>query len=381
MLTGLEGGRVAYYNRAHHACIDGMAGQAMIETIMDLSESPREVDPAPADFLTRDDQQNPAQLMVGAVENFARYQASQPQALMNMMETSARLVQRALDPRKGLGAAAGRAPATRFNKAIEQKRAYAMGEIPLGSVKTIAKVTQTKVNDVFLAACAGGLRRYLQRLGELPKQGLVAGCPVSLRLPGDTSTNNQVTMMLVNMATKEGDPAERLQKIAASSRTAKGFTQDVSKASAADVSVPGLPGAMAASVALAEATRAANLPGMPVPSNVVVSNVPGPQQTLYSCGARVLTHYPVSIPAHTQAVNITVQSYNGELFFALTACAKALPDAHRLRDDINDAYQELKALYDLPSVSTALQQREAVSAPVQAPKSASMDADSQPKAA
>ena len=28
VLTGLEGGRIAYYNRVHHACMDGMAGQA-----------------------------------------------------------------------------------------------------------------------------------------------------------------------------------------------------------------------------------------------------------------------------------------------------------------------------------------------------------------
>ena len=40
VLTGLEGGRIAYYNRAHHACLDGMAGQAMLQTIMDLTPEP-----------------------------------------------------------------------------------------------------------------------------------------------------------------------------------------------------------------------------------------------------------------------------------------------------------------------------------------------------
>jgi hypothetical protein len=72
--------------------------------------------------------------------------------------------------------------------------------------------------------------------------------------------------------------------------------------------------------------------------------VPGPQQQLYCAGARVLTHYPVSIPAHGQAVNITVQSYAGQLFFAITACARALPDADLLRNDILAAFAELMEL-------------------------------------
>jgi WS/DGAT/MGAT family acyltransferase len=381
VLTGLERGRIAYYNRAHHACLDGMSGQAMLETIMDFSPEPRTVEPAPAGFFTERDQQSAAQLMAGAVENFARFQAKQPLAAFNGMGTAARLFQRTFDPRKGLGAISQRAPATRFNKAVETKRSYATGEISLDSVKTIAKLTHTKVNDVFLAACAGGLQRYLDRTGELPKTAMVAGCPVSMRRPGDTSPNNQVSMMLVSLATDESDPAERLQKIAQSSRTAKGLTQDVARSYDADVAMPGLPAAMTAGVSFADLTRMADRPSLTLASNVVVSNVPGPQQTLYSCGAKVLTHYPVSIPADTQAVNITVQSYAGTLYFALTACAKALPDADTLRDDIVAAYQEFKVLYDLPTIAVALQQRNVVSSAKSAENMQSHHTDDQPKAA
>ena len=77
--------------------------------------------------------------------------------------------------------------------------------------------------------------------------------------------------------------------------------------------------------------------------NVVVSNVPGPRETLYSNGARMLTHYPVSIPAHGLGVNITVQSYLDKLYIGITACAKALPDAGALRDDLLDEYEALCA--------------------------------------
>ena len=58
----------------------------------------------------------------------------------------------------------------------------------------------------------------------------------------------------------------------------------------------------------------------------------------------MLTHYPVSIPAHGNGVNITVQSYVDELYFAVTACQKALPDPDQLRKDIYAAFEKLKAL-------------------------------------
>ena len=41
-------------------------------------------------------------------------------------------------------------------------------------------------------------------------------------------------------------------------------------------------------------------------------------------------------------VNITVQSYAGTMYLGITACAKALPDADRLRDDMMEAFAELK---------------------------------------
>jgi WS/DGAT/MGAT family acyltransferase len=344
-----------------------MAGQAMIATVMDVTAEPRAVEPAPVDFFSQDDYQNIFQLLTGAAEGFAKYQAKQPLAALKAMETSARLFRRAFDPSKGLGAVSAPAPATRFNKAIAQKRAYVTGELPLDSVKNIAKVTQTKVNDVFLAVVGGGLRRYFERTAELPHASMVAGCPVSLRKPGDTNPNNQVTMMMVGMGTDETDAGERLQTVAQSARTAKGFTQDMAESYDPEVSLPGLPVALSGGVRLMELSQAANLPGVRPPCNVVVSNVPGPNRQLYMAGAKVLTHYPVSIPVHGQAVNVTVQSYNGILYFAVTGCARALPDGNAFRDDLLAEFEALKARYDLPRVSAASQQR---TTPERAPKAA-----------
>ncbi len=353
VLGGLEGGRIAYYNRAHHACLDGMAGQTMLQTIMDVTPQPRHVEPAPKGFFSRTEQQTPTQLIAGALENFVKFAAKQPSAWFNGLETGSRLWQRAYDPHKGWGAAAENAPRTRFNRAVTAKRTYATGEMSIAQVKRIARATDTTINDVFLAACSAGLRRYFERTGELPGKSLIAGCPVSLRHEGDDSTNNQVTMMAVSFATDEADPALRLQKIAQSSRTAKGLTGDIADSFDPEVSIPGLPSLLHTAARLAEASGISDMPAARLPFNLVVSNVPGPHQKLYSCGALMLTHYPVSIPAHTQGVNITVQSYAGQLYFSITACAKALADSQVLRDDILAGLSELAAAYKPETASAS----------------------------
>jgi diacylglycerol O-acyltransferase / wax synthase len=366
VLTGLEGGRIAYYNRVHHACLDGVSGQAAIEAIMDVTPEPRVVEPAPADFAARPARRGALDMLAGAFENFARFQIRQASSALNHVETARRLWQCMVDPARGLGAVTERAPATRFNRAVERPRSYAIGELPLGDLRSIGKATGTSLNDVFLAVCAGGLRSYLERHGQLPEQSMIAGCPVSLRKPGDTSSNNQVTMMLVSFASNEPDPVKRLLKIGRSSLQGKGFVAAVADSYDADVALPGLPGIMSGVLQGLEAARLVDGVQPRLPCNVVVSNVPGPRKQLYSLGARVLTHYPVSIPAHTQAVNITVQSYLNDMYFGITACAKALPDADMLRTDMLNAFAELKErVLRQPAVFTPRERSQASPAPLQ----------------
>jgi hypothetical protein len=57
----------------------------------------------------------------------------------------------------------------------------------------------------------------------------------------------------------------------------------------------------------------------------------------------MITHYPISIPAHRLGPNITVQSYCDRLFLGITACGKAVPDADLLRDDLVNACRDLWA--------------------------------------
>ena len=94
-----------------------------------------------------------------------------------------------------------------------------------------------------------------------------------------------------------------------------------------------------------------NLAGrLPAVGNVLISNVPGPPMPLYMAGARMVHYYPVSIPAHGNGLNITVQSYAGSLELGITCCRRMLSqdEAHEMIKHLKGA---LKAIEALPSVS------------------------------
>src|SRR5688500_12919661 len=77
------------------------------------------------------------------------------------------------------------------------------------------------------------------------------------------------------------------------------------------------------------------------PFNLVISNVPGPKKPLYLNGARLSGMYPLSVPYHGQAINITCTSYGGNMNFGITGCRRTAPRLQRLLVHLDD---ELTAL-------------------------------------
>ena len=80
----------------------------------------------------------------------------------------------------------------------------------------------------------------------------------------------------------------------------------------------------------------------PPPYNLVISNIPGPQQPLFWNGARLRGVYPLSIPTNGQALNITVTSYAGSMEFGLIGCRRSVPHLQRLLTHLEDALADLE---------------------------------------
>jgi WS/DGAT/MGAT family acyltransferase len=236
-----------------------------------------------------------------------------------------------------------RAPRTQFNVAVTNQRSYAARSLPLAELKAIATATGASLNDIVLGICAGALRRYLLEYNALPQKPLVAAVPMSLREAGNTAAcGNQVTMMLVSLATDIEDPITRLKAIHDSANVGKKFTGCIKAAIPTDYPSFGAPWFMSGLASLYGRTRLADR--LPPIANVAVSNVPGPQVPLYFAGARLAEWFPVSIPGHGIALNITVQSYNGAVEFGLTACRRAVPDVADLGEYVVKEHRKLMAL-------------------------------------
>ena len=196
-----------------------MAGQAATQILMDTTpDHPTHVPPAGFPLA-----ENPGliDLYISSMQNLVNTQLKSALSFFNGVDSLARITQRIIDPSKSFGAVLESAPDTVFNKSIGKERSFAFGEFPLDSVKATGKSVGCKVNDVFLAICAGALRKYLQRNHELPNHSLIAGCPVSLRKPGDDGMDNQVTMMSVSLATDITDNWSAMQGLPMTAKEAR----------------------------------------------------------------------------------------------------------------------------------------------------------------
>ncbi|HEY2613829.1 MAG TPA: wax ester/triacylglycerol synthase family O-acyltransferase [Reyranella sp.] len=355
VITGLENGQGVLYSKVHHAAIDGGAGMAINKALYDVTAVPREVapppprpaapKPAPSSPTAVDPVKGIADIMGNMMRQQLKMWEAAP-AIVNAM-TDAFLAKPGEMP-KALGTLQSLvtqlptldAPKTPFNATITRERSYAARTISLGDAKAIAKAGGAKLNDVVMAVCSGALRRYLQEKGQLPDKPLIAGVPISLREPGDTRQNNQVSGMLCQIATDIADPAERLAAIVRSSSQAKQLAGTFRDAVPQDFAFVGAP--ILLQLVMLVYGRSGLADRLPMPMNVTISNVPGPPMPLYCAGAKVTALHPVSIAAHGAALNITVQSYMDALNFGLTADRRAVPDVGRLGDYLVEATDELK---------------------------------------
>jgi WS/DGAT/MGAT family acyltransferase len=160
-------------------------------------------------------------------------------------------------------------------------------------------------------------------------------CPVAVRAKDDVGGGNSVGAILASLATNIENPAERFHEIVASTRHAKEQLAGMSKAAIIQYSALLIAPSL---LQMVPATAGHMKPTF----NVVISNVPGPEEALYFRGARLEASYPMSIPVHGQALNITCMTYAGMMCFGFTGCRDTLPHLQRLAVYCGDALVDLE---------------------------------------
>jgi WS/DGAT/MGAT family acyltransferase len=248
-------------------------------------------------------------------------------------------LERALDVGRGVfsfgKAAFERAPVTSLTRPIGPHRRFDVVRLPLDDVKLLKNRLGCTVNDVVLALVTAGLRKLLLSRGEYV-DGLVlkAMVPVSVRDPSKRMTyGNMVSMMSADLPVGEGDAARRVRFVhermvgLKESKQAVGADFWVRLSEYASPTVLALAGR--ATVALQRAV------------NVIVTNVPGPQSSLYLCGGEMLDAFPCVPIAGTASLGVAIVSYNGRLDFGLTGDWDVVPDLDVFARGIEEGLAEL----------------------------------------
>ncbi len=305
LLTGLADHRAGLLVRLHHVVADGIAALAMLGALCDPDPGTAAGDvpawapePVPSGReLAADQLHRQALAVTGAVR-----------AVRHPSAGAARLG--VLARQAGQLAADGAAPRTSLNVPVSGHHRLLLVRADLERARAVAHAHGGTVNDLVLAAVAGGARSVLAARGELtPRLVLRASVAASVRAaPDPRATGNRVGILLVPLPVAEADPARRLAQIAAATAARK-RQPPVAGPNAGLLQRP--------MISMMSRQRLVNL---------LVSNLPGPASPLCLAGARIREMYQIGIVGGNVTVNVGALSYAGQLNIAVVGDPEAVPD-------------------------------------------------------
>lgn len=340
LLEGLEGGRWALVTKVHHCLIDGMSGVEVAEILLDAEAEPAPGEATLAEAIAKlggekqlegeeHDLGRVARLrgVVGGAVRGGVAVARHPRDLTSALSQSWAMAETLV--RDEFQAA----PHTSLNESIGATRRLAAVDVPLEDLKRVKRELGGTVNDVALAATAGGLRRLFEARGE-DVDHVRAMVPVSLRAASEQlALGNRVSSLYVDLAVAEPDPLQRYLEIAAASRELK--SGNAVAGTDGVIKLTGLAPPLIQSIV-------ARLMFTPRLFNLTITNVPASPITLYALGAPLRRVVPL-VPIFTgHALGVAVVSYDGTVTFGLNADRDAVPDLDAFRSGIGESLAELR---------------------------------------
>jgi WS/DGAT/MGAT family acyltransferase len=338
VVEGLQHDRFALVSKVHHCMVDGISGVDVLAVL--LSPLPeKDFDPAPGWV------PNPApgrgellrDALLRRAETPLRLGAGLAGALRDPRAAAAQLAESLAAFGDAFGSALRPAADTPLNRPVGPHRRFDWVALDLDEVKRVKNALGGTVNDVVLATAAGAIGRFLERRGlPLREQRALefrAFCPVSVRAPEERGAlGNRVSSMIAPLPIGESDARLRLEAVRAATRDLKQSKQALGAEMLTSVSEWTAPTLVSLAARLAFRNRA---------SNVVITNVPGPQIPLYLLGARMIESYPVVPLFSNQGVGIALFSYAGGLYWGVSADWEHFPDLHDLVVGIDASFREL----------------------------------------
>ena len=345
VVEGLDRGRWALASKTHHCMVDGVGSVDVGHLLLDVKPQPAdamelpEVPPAHSpDHASTPAAQGPfarlARVWTGILPGETILHAAQAGAhgMLHPRDalSGARAALRMIVAEELHGA-----PHTSLNGKIGTLRRFEVVGVPLAELKEIKNALGGTVNDVALAVTASGLRELLRSRGEtLPPPGLRAMVPMSVRAASEhLALGNKVTSLFVELPVAGHDPIGRYRETVARTSSLKSGGEQAAGTSAVIELTSLAPPVIHAT--LAQALYATRL------FNVTITNVPGPQQTLYAFEAPLREIYPLVPLAAEHSVGVALVSYDGSMFIGVVADGDTVPDLPVMLEAMRDSLQQL----------------------------------------
>lgn len=301
LVEGLEGGRAAILLMVHHAIADGQGAVMMLAGMVDWSAQPSStgepMPPAPPGGRT-----DPITATLVALASAAKSAGGLGVQAVRDLPSSARAI--TAHPRRttsdAVRMAASAARVLRLHRRPLSSLMKERGgtytsrtlDVPFERLRSAATAYGGTINDAFLVALMGGLRRY-HALHGVPVGRLRVNVPVSTRGTGEPAAANAVSIIRVELDAGDKDVAARFSE----ARTALLAARDEPVLPFADLAADAsrlMPVGVIAEVAKTSDVTASNVPGLPAP--------------VWLGGERLERLYPV-VPTLGAAVNVTMLSY------------------------------------------------------------------------
>jgi WS/DGAT/MGAT family acyltransferase len=329
VIDGLEGGRVAFAFKMHHAIADGGASVRVLEEVFGALEPPPHVPRAERVPST-------ARLLLFALRRQLATWAGLPKMLARTLASL-----RAGRAREKQGAAPVTrpltGPKTRFNKAITPERIYVDVTVPLADLKTVKDTLNATLNDVFIEVCGGALRRFLEKRGELPEGDLTGTSPVSLRTEEELGTyGNRISYWYATLAPDADTARARLEGVRKSTSAARDWAQG-DRSLFSDWQNHYTFFRLFSVKLLAMVERRTGKPAF----NAIVSNVRGPRPLSFE-GAPVVAVRSMGPIVGSQGLNFTGWSYGDDLSIGIHSTQEIAPDLRELATCVLDELEDLK---------------------------------------
>ncbi len=338
-LSQVQPGSVAIISKIHHVAIDGVGGAGLLGIMFDLSpdvsplKEPREFNPAPLP--------NELALILKSTLSFAQKPLKFPNLVKDTVMSTLKAGFMTRAQHLDLPTAPFSAPKTPLNGIISSQRKWNTTILSLDRVKKLKEIMGTTLNDVILGICAGALRKYLEEKKKLPKKPLVAMVPISTKKASAAEGGNNLSAMLVQLATNIEDRIERLETIYENTIKGKTYQGALGAKSLSNI---------AEAVPFGVANQAArlysrfNLSKLHNPIfNVVITNVPGPQLPIYLHGNKMHSIMGMAPIIDGMGLIITILSYNGNITISPTSDIKTMPDLDIFSDYILEEANALEA--------------------------------------